>query len=132
MNIFEQATRQKIRFESVLGLLCVEDLWDLPLTSLNSKRANLDDIARSLDFQLKSRPSISFVNAASEVNAKTQLAFDVVLHIINVKIAEVKVAEQARQNREKKQKIMAIIEQKSDMRLAESSIEELEAMLNTL
>ena len=45
MNIFEQAARQKIRFESVLGLLCVEDLWDLPLTSLNSKRANLDDIA---------------------------------------------------------------------------------------
>lgn len=132
MNIFEQAARQKIRFESVLGLLCVEDLWDLPLTSLNSKRANLDDIARSLDFQLKSRPSISFVNATGEVNAKTQLAFDVVLHIINVKIAEAKVAEQAHQNREKKQKIMAILEQKSDMRLAESSVEELEAMLNTL
>ena len=36
MNIFEQATRAKIRYHSPNGLIGVEDLWDLPLTSLNS------------------------------------------------------------------------------------------------
>jgi hypothetical protein len=33
MNIFEQATRAKIRFSTPVGMLSVEDLWDLPLTS---------------------------------------------------------------------------------------------------
>lgn len=131
MNIFEQATRAKIRFSTPVGMLSVEDLWDLPLTSTRA-RANLDDVARLLDAELKSTSSVSFVNDVSEVNAKTKLMFDVVIHIINTKIAEQKAAQEAVAIREKKQKIMSIIEQKSDMRLADSSIEELQAMLNTL
>ncbi len=132
MNIFEQATRAKIRYHSPNGLIGVEDLWDLPLTSLNSKRANLDDIARDLDFKLKSTTSISFVSDVSEVNEQIKLAFDVVIHVINTKIAEQKAAQEAVAIREKKQKIMSIIEQKSDMRLADSSLEELQAMLASL
>jgi hypothetical protein len=75
---------------------------------------------------------VSFVNDVTEVNAKTKLMFDVVIHIINTKIAEQKAAQEAVAIREKKQKIMAIIEQKSDMRLADSSLEELQAMLASL
>jgi len=131
MNIFEQATRAKIRFSTPVGMLSVEDLWDLPLTSTRA-RANLDDVARLLDAELKSTSSVSFVNDVSEVNAKTKLMFDVVIHIINTKIAEQKAAQEAVAIREKKQKIMAIIEQKSDMRLADSSLEELQAMLASL
>ncbi len=131
MNIFEQATRAKIRFSTPVGMLSVEDLWDLPLTSTRA-RANLDDVARLLDAELKSTSSVSFVNDVTEVNAKTKLMFDVVIHIINTKIAEQKAAQEAVAIREKKQKIMAIIEQKSDMRLADSSLEELQAMLASL
>ncbi len=131
MNIFEQATRAKIRFSTPVGMLSVEDLWDLPLTSTRA-RANLDDVARLLDAELKSTSSVSFVNDVSEVNAKTKLMFDVVIHVINTKIAEQKAAQEAVAIREKKQKIMAIIEQKSDMRLADSSLEELQAMLASL
>jgi hypothetical protein len=132
MNIFEQAARQKIRFESVLGLLCVEDLWDLPLTSLNSKRANLDDVARLLDAELKSTSSVSFVNDVSEVNAKTKLMFDVVIHVINTKITEAKAAKSAADVREKKQKIMAIIERKQEESLSAASIDDLQQMLASL
>ena len=131
MNIFEQATRAKIRFSTPVGMLSVEDLWDLPLTSTRA-RANLDDVARLLDAELKSTSSVSFVNDVSEVNAKTKLMFDVVIHVINTKIAEQKAAQEAVAIREKKQKIMSIIEQKSDMRLADSSLEELQAMLASL
>jgi hypothetical protein len=38
--LFQKATRAKLRFETPKGLLSVEDLWDLPLTSAINK-ANL-------------------------------------------------------------------------------------------
>ena len=130
MNIFEQATRQAFRFESPKGFLTVEDLWNLPLTS-NTGRANLDDIAKGLQAKLTST-ALSFVTDTTPVNKVYQAQFDVVIHIINTKISEATAADQYRLAREKKQKIMAIIEQKSDMRLADSSLEELQAMLEAL
>ena len=132
MNIFEQATRDKIRYHSPNGLIGVEDLWDLPLTSLNSKRANLDDIARDLDFKLKSTTSISFVSDVSEVDEQVKLAFDVVIHVINTKVAEAKAAKSAADVREKKQKIMAIIERKQEESLSAASIDDLQQMLASL
>lgn len=131
MNIFEQATRAKIRFSTPVGMLSVEDLWDLPLTSTRA-RANLDDVARLLDAELKSTSSVSFVNDVSEVNAKTKLMFDVVIHVINTKIAEAKAAKSAADVREKKQKIMAIIEQKQEESLSAASIDDLQSMLASL
>jgi hypothetical protein len=131
MNIFEQATRAKIRFSTPVGMLSVEDLWDLPLTSTRA-RANLDDVARLLDAELKSTSSVSFVNDVSEVNAKTKLMFDVVIHVINTKIAEAKAAKSAADVREKKQKIMAIIEQKQEESLSAASIDDLQQMLASL
>ncbi len=131
MNIFEQATRAKIRFSTPVGMLSVEDLWDLPLTSTRA-RANLDDVARLLDAELKSTSSVSFVNDVSEVNAKTKLAFDVVIHVINTKIAEAKAAKSAADVREKKQKIMAIIERKQEESLSAASIDDLQQMLASL
>jgi len=47
MEMFAFATKKKIRFETSKGLLSVEDLWDLPLTSDNG-RPNLDDIAKGI------------------------------------------------------------------------------------
>ena len=131
MNIFEQATRAKIRFSTPVGMLSVEDLWDLPLTSTRA-RANLDDVARLLDAELKSTSSVSFVNDVSEVNAKTKLMFDVVIHVINTKIAEQKAAKSAADVREKKQKIMAIIERKQEESLSAASIDDLQQMLASL
>ena len=130
MNIFEQATRQAFRFESPKGLLTVEDLWNLPLTS-NTGRANLDDIAKGLQAKLTST-ALSFVTDTTPVNKVYQAQFDVVIHIINTKISEARAADQYRLAREKKQKIMAIIEQKQDAALSSASLEDLEAMLNSL
>ena len=131
MNIFEQATRAKLRFSTPVGMLSVEDLWDLPLTS-TTKRANLDDVAKMLDNQIKNTASVSFVNDVSEVNTQTKLAFDVVLHIIKVRLAEQAAAKTAADARAKKQKIMAIIEQKQDESLSAASIDDLQSMLASL
>lgn len=131
MGIFEQASRQGIRFTTTKGNLTVEDLWHLPLTSTSS-RANLDDIARGLDAELKSAGRTSFVTPETPKNDSLQLMFDIVLHIIKVRLAEAEAATKAAATREKKQKIMAIIERKSDEALSAASIEDLQAMLASL
>ena len=108
-----------------------ESAFDL-MSKKGIGNVNLDDIARYLDAELKSSASVSFVKEVSETNAATKLAFDIVLHIINIKISEQKAASLAADNREKKQRIMAIIEQKQAEALSASSIEDLQQMLNTL
>jgi hypothetical protein len=130
-NIFEQASRQGIRFTSPKGMLTVEDLWNLPLTSTSS-RANLDDIAKGLDASLQAVGRTSFVRQEKPKDDSTKLMFDIVLHIINVRLAEADAAAKANAVREKKQKIMAIIERKSDEALSAASIEDLQAMLASL
>jgi hypothetical protein len=129
-NKFELANRNALRFNSPKGLLTVEDLWNLPLTSTTSK-ANLDDIAVGLHNELKTE-AVSFVTKADVSDAQTQLAFEIVVHIINVRVAENQAATTLRLNREKKQQIMAIIEQKQNEQLAGASIDDLRAMLDAL
>ena len=127
MNIFEQAARKKFRFDSSKGQLTVEQLWDLPLTG---NGVNLDDIARGLFRQVKETDSeVSFVKPAVKSDASLQAKFDIVKHIIDVKVADRDAAEKAAATRAKNQKIMALIDQKQDEKLSSASIEELRAML---
>lgn len=47
-NIFLQARRMRLRFQSTVGNLTVEDLWDLPLTTEGSKKPSLESIGAPL------------------------------------------------------------------------------------
>lgn len=126
--MFEKASRQKLRFDTPKGQLSVEDLWDLPLHGLTGK-ANLDDIARVLDAELKAGTSKSFVNKATSADEVLKLKFDIVIHVINTRLDEREAANKIAEKREQKQKIMAIIEQKKDAALSEASLADLEQML---
>ena len=130
MSMFEKASRLKIRFPSPKGLLSVEDLWDLPLTS-NTGKANLDDIARTLHRELKDE-DVSFVTPAAGKDEATQLAFDVVRHVIEVRVAENRAEITARENREKKQRILALIAQKENEALAGQSLDDLKKLAESL
>lgn len=129
MTIFETAARKKLRFDSPKGLLSVEDLWDLPLTS---KSGSLDTIACQLFKQLKSDDSVSFVTAAKKSDATVQLKFDVVKHVIDVRVAERDAAVVAAQKADKKQIILNILAQKEGEALSQASPEELRKMLEAL
>lgn len=126
--MFEQATRQKLRFESTKGLLSVEDLWDLPLDSAVGK-ANLNDVARAVHRDLKADDQISFVSAKQKTDDVAQMKMDIVKHIIQVKLSEADVAKQMREAKEKKQKILEIMSRKQDAALESASLEDLEKML---
>ena len=131
--MFDKATRLKLRFDTPKGELSVEDLWDLPLTSQTGK-ANLDDLARSLDRQIRDAGSmVSFVNPTSQTEStKLQLQFDIVKHIIDVRIAERQEAEAKKANSERKQTLLAIIAQKESAELQGASLEDLRKMVEAL
>lgn len=129
--MFEKASRLKLRFPSPKGALTVEDLWDLPLTSATGK-ANLDDLARTLHQQLESQKIGSFVTKAAPIAAGTQLQFDIVLRVIEVRLAENEAAAQREAARAKKQQIMEIIERKETEALSGASLDDLRAMLSSL
>ena len=128
---FEKASRIRLRFDTPQGSLTVEDLWALPLTS-RTGRANLDDIAKSLNRQLKETAEESFVVKNNKTNEGLQLAFDLVKHVIEVRVAENEAADQAAAKKEQKQKLLALIVEKKDEDLKGKTVEELEAMVGAL
>jgi hypothetical protein len=129
--MFEKATRQKLRFESVKGLMSVEDLWDLPLES-SAGKPNLNDVARSVYRDLKAEDQISFVAVQQKTDEVTQLKMDIVKHIIQVKLSEADAAKQLRDAKEKKQKIMEIMSRKQDAALESASLDDLKAMYDAM
>lgn len=129
VNVFLEATRQGLRFSTTQGLLSVEDLWDLPLTS--QRESSLDSLAISLSKQLQDQTA-SFVNLADASNEEITLKFNIVKQIIDIKLAERAAAKLAKDRAEKRQKILAILDRKEEAVLESSSADELRTMLATL
>lgn len=132
MELFAQASRLKLTFETPQGALSVNDLWDLPLTTNRNGRANLDDIAVSLNNQIQAAGTTSFVKKATRPNEILKAKFDVVLQVIEVLQAEADAAEVLRANAEKKQRVLEIIASKEDEALASKSLDELRELVGAL
>lgn len=131
-QLFEQATRKKLRFSTVSGTLSVEDLWDLPLTSKNF--LNLDTLAQALNAQVKeTEGTISFVTPEkSPKNEELELSFEIVKHIIAVKVAERDARKDANERADKKQKLLALLDKKENEQLEGLSAEELRKQIAEL
>ena len=130
-DMFERASRLRLRFETPRGLLSVEDLWLLPLESKISN-PNLDDIARFYFRQLESKENVSFVRKEDKTDETTQLQFDVVKYVIDVRLEEADKAKKEADTAARKQKLLAIIADKEDEGLKGKSIEELMELVNQL
>ena len=131
-EMFEKLIRAKARFETPQGSLTLEDLFDIPLTSIKKTNANLDDIARKLSKQVKESETESFVVKPAKVDAITLLKFEAVKHIIAIRLAENEAAKLAKDNREKKQRLLSLIAQKEDEQLVGQSIDDLKKMVEEL
>ena len=129
--MFEKASRLKLSFDTNKGQLSVSDLWDLPLSSTTG-RVNLDDIAIGLNSLVQDVATVSFVKKDSKVDPVNQLKFDIVKHVIEVRLAENEAASKARDKAEQKQKILGLIARRQDEELSNKSVEDLTAMLNSL
>lgn len=130
--MFEKANRLKLRFSSPQGSLTAEDLWDLPLTSTRVNQANLNNIAKDVSRELKAHGEEDFVNPKSTVDETLQLKLDIVKHVIQVRQAENEAARTIADRREKKARLLELIAKKQDQELEGKSVEELNAMVESL
>ena len=130
--MFEQATRLKLRFAVGTRVnLTVENLWDLPLT--NVKGEDLDHIAIELQEKLSTNEK-SFVVQQSKTKETqvNQLKFDIVKHIIDVRLEEQKVANLERQRAKEIETLKELQKQAKIRDLQNLSSEEIEERIKSL
>lgn len=136
MNIFELATRQKLRFASAKGDLTTEQLWDLPLQNTSPTRdvkVDLDTLARSINHELKAQAEESFVSTkANPLKAQLELKLEIVKHIIADKLAAAEKAKKASDNRAERERLMDVLKRKQDQELENLSPEEIQKRLDAL
>lgn len=124
-NLFERATRQKLRFSHKNSRITTEDLWDLSLP-------DLDAVAKKLNKELKESSEESFIKPVSTSNTKKKLEFDVVKYVIDYKLEQNKLAELRAEKRAKREKIMELIDQKENEALSQKGLDELRKELQEL
>jgi len=122
--MFEKAVRLKLRFNHK-GLCTVEDLWDLPLKSL-------DSIFKKLNAEMKTQKEESLLETKSAEDAILDLKVAIIMHIVRVKLQERKAREEKKEKAAKKEKLLAIIAEKQDEAYRGMSIEDLTNLVNGL
>lgn len=124
MNIFEQATRLKIRF-AYKGFLRVEDLWDLSVEQL-------DELYGTLSEALDGTKRKSLLNKKSEADEALALQVAIVTHVIEAKQAEAAVRADASKRAAKRRELLKLLADKQNEELRGKSAEEIQKMLEEL
>ncbi|QEG09263.1 hypothetical protein HYP93_gp40 [Stenotrophomonas phage Pokken] len=131
LNIFEVASRKQLRFTSAKGLLTVEHLWLLPLTSANAD--SLDKLAIGVNRELRELAEDSFVDSKPNPRkAELTLQLDILKHVIGVKQAENAAKLADTQRREQIAQIEAALAEKQGEALKGMSTADLEQKLKDL
>lgn len=123
-DMFEKAVKGKYRFP-YKGQIAVEDLYDLPLGSL-------DTVFKTLNAEVKKTDEESLLQTKSAEDDILATKIEIVKYIFNEKLEEKKNQKEAAERKEKKQKIMQIIATKQDEALQNASVEDLQKMLDEL
>lgn len=127
--MFEKASRLKLRFDSPRGELTVEQLWDLPMSSVRENVPSLDLLGREAMAALKSEES--FVEAPKHQDV-LQLRLDILKHIRDTRLAELKDREQEYKKAAEKEKLQNILELKKEAQLSELTLDEIQARIDAL
>lgn len=123
-NLFEMATRSKLRFPSTKGELSVEDLWDL-------SDKDLDVVYKNLKDQEVKSSEESLLDDAN-VDPKLTAAIGIVKYIFTTKRNE-RLAEKERINKKLRQKkYIDALSKKQDEAIEKMSETELRAMIDSL
>lgn len=125
MSNFEKASKLKLRFSTNRGELSIEDLWDLSLESL-------DNIAKSINKQLKFESEESFIGKKSNINSVLELKMEILKHVINVKISEKEAKSQRAIKSAKLAQLKELANNKANEKFSDMSEEEINKMIDDL
>lgn len=128
--MYKIAAQNKIRFTSNRGLLTVEQLFDLPLSSKSN--FDLDTIAKTINKQLKEMGEESFVGVSNPAKKEMETALEIVKDVIKSKQEENAAQLNKLKKREQQKKILDAIAAKKDQQLSQTSLDELEKQLAEL
>ena len=125
MDIFAQASQQKLRFGTGKGQLSVEDLWDLSVQELNTA-------AIALDAQIATTGQQGYLRVKSTADTKLTLQRDILVYIITYKLDQQDAVAANRSLTQQQKELAELIHMKKQQARANKSIEELEAEFNAL
>ena len=126
-NIFEQASRKALRFQTVKGELTVEQLWQL---NLDKGEVNLYQLATELIADVNSKPQkeLSFFKKKTNKNELAELKFAIIEHIVITKVSEIEENESAAVRKSEIDEIDRLISQKEAESKSSMSLEELKKL----
>lgn len=127
-NIFEQATRKKLRFALNGGAetISTEELWDLKLT-------DLDKIAQTINKKLKEeKGEESFIGKKKRVNSGLSLKLDVLKSLIETKMEEEEKAKTKTANKAQIELLENLLEKKELNKLEGMSVSAIKKQLESL
>lgn len=130
-DIFETATRTKLRVSTQKGDLSMEQLWDLPLTS--AKGVSLDSIGQTVQRELRELSEDSLVETKpSPRKAVLSLSLNGIKHIIAVKQAENAAARDAAARATEKARLLEALDAKQNEALTDLTEDQIKAKLAEL
>ena len=134
-NLFEIAARKKYRFETPVGSVTVEDLYDLPLLppgNTRAVRANLNDVARTINNQIKALDEESFVDQAIPGVTDLVNKLNLVKEVIAYKQAKADAAVANARKAQQRDTLRLAIAEAEAREIGSKSVDELKAMLKEL
>lgn len=129
-NIYKKALLNRVRFSTNVGLLTLEEVMDLPLTSKSG--LSVDSLAVDLVNKLKNenKEIVSLVNEDKEDIERyvDELKLEVLKDIIEYKKALIEEKRKAQAENSEKRRIMEALARKKEDKYNDMSIEELEEL----
>ena len=120
-NIYKYAAKNAVRF-FYRGVIEVEDLFDLDVEEL-------DSIYKNLKREQKNANEESLINSKSSADKELEIKIAIVTDIVKDKLEAAEKAKKAVERKERRQKILNIIDTKQNEALQNKSIDELTQLL---
>lgn len=118
MNIFEKASKIKLRFVTDKGTLTTENLWELSLP-------DLDKIAKRINKELREESEESFIKTKSVASDVLTLKLEILKHIIGDKLKAQEANKKRVETNAKRQEILELIKKKQTEELGSKSVDDL-------
>lgn len=122
--MYKQASQLKLRYQTSVGLVSTEQLWDLTQTQLSNAIKAVKRVLKKTDDD-----ELSFLEDTKVVDVENQLRFDILKDVYLTKKKESEELRNAAEIKAHNQKILSLIAEKQEGKLKEMSIEELEKLI---